>query len=775
MKSRWLGALLVALCLAATTVSAQTASVAGVVRDETGGALPGVTVELRGASGASFVAATDAQGAFRFVRLTAGHYHAAFTLINFATTRRELDVASGAARLDAVLHLSLSADVTVTGKRTFANLADVAYPAENLVGIAQSASQGAITARQLDARPIMRVGEVLETVPGVVISQHSGEGKANQYYLRGFNLDHGTDFATMVAGMPVNMPTHGHGQGHSDLNFVIPELVSGVQYSKGPYFADQGDFATAGSANVNYASAIDAPIARVAGGGEGFGRAMMAASPAVGSGHLLGALEVERNDGPWVHPDRFIKVNGVVRYSRGDAVNGLSVTGMGYRATWDSTDQVPQRAIDQGVITRFGALDATDGGDTYRYSGTLEWQRSKNNATTKVVAYGIGYDLNLFSNFTFFLDDPVHGDQFHQADHRFITGGKVSYRRLNTWNGRELQNTVGVQVRNDDITTVGLYHTQARRLVDTIRQDAVVETSGAGYAQNEIAWTPWLRTLAGVRLDGYRFRVDAGDPENGGSRTAAIVSPKGGVVLGPFKGTELYANAGQGFHSNDARGTTITRDPRTGEAVSPVTPLARAKGAEAGIRTVVIPHLQTSLTVWTLSLDSELVFTGDAGTTEPSRPSRRYGFELANYYAPRPWLILDGDISWSHARFTQFDPVGGDIPGSVATVISAGATVDSLHNVYGSLRLRYFGPRALVEDNTVRSKATGLMNAEAGYRIGKHMKIGVDLFNLLNAQDSDVDYYYASRLAGEPGGGVNDIHFHPTLPRTARLSLMVGF
>ena len=693
--------------LAGTTVAAQTASVSGVVRDETGGALPGVTVELSGVSGASAVAATDTQGVFRFVGVSAGHYHAAFTLINFATTRRELDVpSSGAARLDAVLHLSLSADVTVTGKRTFANLADVAYPAENLVGIAQSASQGAITARQLDARPIMRVGEVLETVPGVVISQHSGEGKANQYYLRGFNLDHGTDFATTVAGMPVNMPTNGHGQGYSDLNFLIPELVSGVQYSKGPYFADQGDFATAGSATINYASAIDAPIARVAGGGEGFGRAMVAASPAIGAGHVLAAFETEHNDGPWLHPDNYKKVNGVLRYSRGDAVNGLSVTGMGYRATWDSTDQVPQRAIDRGIINRFGSLDPSDGGDTYRYSGTLEWQRSKNNATTKVVAYGIGYDLNLFSNFTFFLDDPAHGDQFHQADHRFITGGKVSYRRLDKWNGREVQNTVGVQLRNDDITTVGLYHTQARLLIDTVRQDAVVETSGGGYAQNEIAWTPWLRTLAGVRLDGYRFRVDAGDPENGGSRTAGIVSPKGGAVIGPFKGTEFYVNAGIGFHSNDARGTTIRRDPGTGEAVDPVTPLVRARGAEAGIRTVAIPHLQTSLTVWTLSLDSELVFTGDAGTTEPSRPSRRYGFELANY---------------------------------------------------------------------VRSKPTGLMNAEAGYRIAKHMKIGVDLFNLLNAKDSDVDYYYASRLQGEPAGGVDDMHFHPTLPRTARLSLMVGF
>jgi len=228
------------------------------------------------------------------------------------------------------------------------------------VGIAQSSSQGTITARQLDARPIMRTGEVLETVPGMVISQNSGEGKANQYYLRGFNLDHGTDFAQTIAGMPVNMPTHGHGQGYSDVTFMIPELVSGVQYEKGPYFADQGDFATAGSANINYVSALDAPIVRAAGGDQGFARVLAAASPRIGNGQLIGAIEVEHNDGPWQRPDDYRKVNGVVRYSRGDAVNGYSITGVGYRATWNSTDQVPHRAIDSGLIGRFAGVENTD-------------------------------------------------------------------------------------------------------------------------------------------------------------------------------------------------------------------------------------------------------------------------------------------------------------------------------------------------------------------------------------------------------------------------------
>jgi outer membrane receptor protein involved in Fe transport len=750
-------------------------TIGGVVRDETGGALPGVVVEAHSGLAPTRATETDAAGAYH-LELAAGHYELTFTLINFGSVRRPITATNGTLPpINVVMHLALNADVTVTGKRTFTNLADAERPAEDLVGIAHSASQGAITARQLDARPIMRTGEVLETVPGVVISQHSGEGKANQYYLRGFNLDHGTDFATMVAGMPVNMPTHGHGHGYSDLNFMIPELVSGVQFSKGPYFAEQGDFATAGAANINYVTALDRPMARAAGGGEGFGRVLAAASPAVGRGRLLAAFELQHNDGPWVSPDDYRKINGVLRYSHGDTVNGLSITGMGYRGTWNATDQVPQRAIDSGLIDRFGALDRSDGGSTYRYSGTVEWQRTRGNAVTRATAYGIGYDLHLFSNFTFFLDDPDAGDQFEQADHRYITGGRVTYRRIGHWLDREAQNSVGVQLRHDNITNVALYHTAARQRLGTTRQDAVLQTSVAGFGQNETEWQPWLRTTAGVRVDGYRFDVDSIDPVNSGAEFAGLVSPKGGVVIGPFRGTELYVNGGLGFHSDDARGATITRDPATGEPADRVTPLARATGAEVGIRTVAIPHLQSSLAVWSLGLESELIFVGDAGTTEPGRPSHRYGFEWANYFTPRPWLIFDADVSWSHSHFTDDDPAGDRIPGSIETAMSAGVTVDAVRNVFASVRGRYFGPRPLLEDDSIRSKATALVNLEAGYKFSSRVRLGVDVFNLLDAADSDIDYFYKSRLLGEPAAGIDDIHLHPTLPRTARLALTVGF
>lgn len=760
---------------AASVVSAQSARIVGVVNDETGGALPGVDVRLRVADAEAGSATTDAAGRFHLDDVAAGTVQVTFSMLNFGSVRREFTVPPSG-RVDAVvvLHYVLSADVTVAGRRSFVNLADAPNPAENLVGIAQSASQGAITAEQLDTRPMSRAGEVLETVPGVIVSQHSGEGKANQLYLRGFNLDHGTDFATSVAGVPANMPTHAHGHGYTDLNFLIPELVTGVQYSKGPYFAEQGDFATAGAATINYATELDAPTVRVTGGGYGYRRVLGAGSVKRGAGTTLGALEVERNDGPWLLPNDFRKINAVARFSRGGNLNGLSLTGMVYDARWNSTDQIPERAVASGLIDRFGNLDATDGGSTSRYSASAEWGRATARALTRVSVFGIGYRLSLFSNFTYFLDDRDNGDQFRQADRRIVAGGRVTHRRVSTWRERAVQSVFGLQLRTDR-TSLELDHTASRVILETVREDRVRQSSVASFVENSVEWRPWLRSTLGLRADGYRFDVDAvSQPVNGGAANAGIISPKAGLVVGPFTGTEFYGNAGSGFHSNDARGATITVDPSTGDPVQRVTPLARAVGAEVGVRTVAIPHLQSSLSIWTLGLASELVFIGDAGTTEAGRSSRRSGVELANYFRPVPWLVMDADVSWSRARFTDSDPAGSFIPGSVETVVSGGVTVENRRRLSASARVRYFGARPLLEDNSVRSKPTRLVNAELGYRWSTKLRLAIDGLNLLNAAVSDIDYVYVSRLPGEPPGGVEDRHFHPALPRTFRLSLTVG-
>jgi len=751
------------------------ASISGTVRDQTGGALPGVTVELGTAGSELRSTDSDATGRYRFDNVAPGTYDLQFRLLNFGEQqKRNVAVAGGQAlTLDALLSLSLSADVVVTGKRTFVNLADADNPAENLVGIAQSASQGAITARQLDVRPVLRAGEVLETVPGVIITQHSGEGKANQYFLRGFNLDHGSDFAMSVAGVPVNMPTHAHSQGYSDINFLIPELVAGVQFSKGPYFAEQGDFATAGSSNITYATALDRPIANVEGGTYGFARIFAAASPQVGSGHLLAAFETSTNAGPWNVPDSYRKFNGVLRYSRGDAVNGLTLTAMGYHGKWNATEASPERAVEEGLIGRFGSIDPTDGGETSRYSVSGEWQHGGNNSVTKVSAYGIAYDLDLISNFTFYLDDPTHGDQQEQVDHRWVSGVRVSQRRVTRWNSRSVQNTYGVQIRNDNIPTVALYHTEARERLETKTNSAAVVTTAGGFLQNEVEWSHWLRTIAGIRVDGSHYNVEALDPVNSGTASAGLVSPKGGATFGPWKSTEFYVNAGTGFHSNSALGTTLTRDPE-GNPVEPVTPLVRASGAELGVRSVAVHHLQSTVSLWTLRLGSELVYNGDVGATEPGPASRRYGVEIANYYSPLRWLVFDADLSLSRARFVDADPAEAYVPEAVGTVVSAGASVDGYHRTFGSIRWRFFGPRALIEDNSVRSDPTSLFNLQGGYQLASRMRVVVDLFNLFNASVSDIDYYFTSRLPGEPLAGIDDIHFHPAVPRTLRVAVTFG-
>ena len=772
-----LAALLLFFTVTSALAQSGTGKVDGRVIDETGGALPGVTVELRGATGQPVVQTTDAVGHYQFDGVAPGTYQLNYTLINFGSvTHRDMKVTAGAtASNDETMHLSLNAEVVVVGKRTFANLADAENPAEDLVGIASSASQGAITAKQLDVRPFMRNGEVLETVPGVIITQHSGEGKANQYFLRGFNLDHGSDFAMTVAGTPVNMPTHAHSQGYSDINFLIPELVAGVQYSKGPYFADQGDFATAGAGNINYATVLDKPLLSLETGTYDFGRALFAASPKIGKGNLLLAGETSTNSGPWTIPDSYRKWNGVLRYSQGDNTNGLSLTAMGYHGKWNATEASPERAIDSGLIDRFGSIDPTDGGQTYRYSVGGEWQHSSGNTLNKIQAYGLGYGLNLISNFTFFLDDPVHGDQVEQVDRRFVTGLRAFQKRQSRWGGHSVQNTFGVQFRNDDIGQIALYHTEERvRLAAKNNASAVVSSLG-GYAENQIEWAPWLRSTVGLRVDGSRYDVtNQLDDRNSGVARAAIVSPKGAVTFGPWHSTELYVNAGTGFHSNSALGTTIRFDGH-GDPADPVTPLVRAKGAEIGVRTVAVPHLQSTVSLWTLRLGSELVYNGDIGATEPGPASKRYGVEFANYYSPKKWLIFDGDLSLSRARFVDFDPAGQFVPEAVNTVISAGASVDNFHKTFGSLRLRYFGPRTLIEDDSVRSKATTLLNFEGGYQFVKSLRTNLQIYNLFDSRVSDIDYYFASRLPGEPIGGVDDIHVHPAVPRTLRVSLVVGF
>lgn len=638
------------------------------------------------------------------------------------------------------------------------------------LGVADSANAGSVDQKQLAARTLYRPGEILEATPGLIVSQHSGEGKANQFYLRGFNLDHGTDLRTTVEDMPVNQRSHAHGQGWTDLNFVIPELAARLDYKKGPYSAQEGDFASAGSAAMTYSNRLTENVASASIGQNGYARTMIAAAPELGKGNLLYALELLHNDGPFVHPDDYQKVNGVLRYSQGYANNGFSVTAMAYRGKWNATDQVPLRAVDAGALDRFDAIDATDGGNAHRYSLSGVWRRTGSDSTSKVNAYMIRNQLDLYSNFTYFLDDPVNGDQFSQPDRRVTSGANGTH----TWHthpgGRVSDFTVGFQLQNDNIFN-GLYNTKARKRLSTTREDHVVETSLGVYVENHTRWTDWFRSTAGVRADGYRFKVRGDLAANAGTAHDSLLSPSLNLAFGPWKQTEFYVNAGSGFHSNDARGTLTTIDPKTGESVERVPGLVRSRGIELGVRTEVVPGLKTSLSLYRLDFDSELTFVGDAGTTEAGRPSRRNGIEISNYYKPLKWLTIDVDAAFARARSRDFAPEGDRIPGAVEGVGQVALTVDQFGAWSGALRLRYFGPRPLIEDNSVRSRPSMTINGRIAYRINKSMKIELEGFNLANRRDSAIDYLYASRLKNETAA-VTDIHFHPIESRSARLMLI---
>ncbi len=651
---------------------------------------------------------------------------------------------------------------------------EVTARADDLVGIATSGSEGVTGKEDLARRPLLRPGELVETVPGTIATQHSGGGKGNQYFLRGFNLDHGTDFHVTLDGMQVNLPTHAHGQGYADLNFVIPELVERARFRKGPYWAEVGDFSAAGSVDFDLVRALDRPIVDLVAGTDDYARALAAGSLPIGEGTVLGAVEFSHYDGPWERPDDFRRWNGVVRWTRGEADRGLTVTAMAYDGEWDATDQIPRRAVEQGLVGRFGSLDDDLGGESGRYSLSASWRTRNVGSTTTLSGYVLRYSLDLLSNFTYFLDDPAEGDEFLQRDRRTALGARFARGYVAGPGGRAVRWNWGLDARADFIDN-GLFDTAGGAIRDTVRADDVEQLLGAAFVDAEIEWNAWFRTRAGLRADVFRADVSSDLAENSGSRSDSLLSPKLSLVFGPWSRTEVYVNLGAGYHSNDARGATIRVDPRSGEPAEPVDPLVRATGADVGFRTSALDGLQTSVTFFVLELDSELLFVGDAGGTEASRPSRRTGVEIANHWRPAPWLTLELDAAWTRGRFTDDDSAGEFIPGALTSAVSAGAAFDSPRGFFGAIRWRYFGPRPLIEDGSVRSGSTSLASLRAGWRFARDVSLAVEVFNLFDRDDSDIEYFYASRLPGEPEEGVEDVHFHPMESRSVRLVTKWGW
>ncbi|MDE2412386.1 MAG: TonB-dependent receptor [Sphingomonadales bacterium] len=629
------------------------------------------------------------------------------------------------------------------------------------IGIATSGSEGVVGYADFENRPIGRVGELAENVPGLIATQHSGSGKANQYFLRGFNLDHGTDLAGYIDGAPINMRSHGHGQGYLDLNFLIPEMVERIDYTKGPYHAAEGDFSSAGTMRYTTRSRLDRPFAEVSGGSFGYWRGLLAGSTDLGTGTLLGALEGAISNGPWVLDEHQRKINALVKYSADRWSLGLS----GYSNSWVSTDQVPERAIASGLIPRNGFIDPNLGGRAGRIALTFNGKFGE----TAVSAYAIGSRLQLTSNFTYFLDNPVAGDEFRQVDRRGVFGGAIRHE----WKGDVLTWRIGADTRWDRIGKVGLYHTVAGTVTGTVREDRVDEYGGGLYGEAEASFSPGLRLVLGLRGDAIGYRVRSDLAANSGSGSAALLSPKVALAWKAREGLELYANYAEGYHSNDVRGATITVDPASGAPLDRVPVFARSRGAELGLR-VERGTINFSAVGFWLDLDSELVFVGDAGTTEPNAASRRQGAELALFWKPTPAITLDGAASWTHARFRGVTAGQDFIPGATPFVLGGGISARLGSAMTVTARVRHFASAPLIEDGSQHSQGTTLVNLGAYRDIGR-VRIGVDVLNLFDAKDPDISYWYASRLAGEPIDGIEDRHIHPVEPRQVRVTLRLGF
>ncbi|MBA4174194.1 MAG: TonB-dependent receptor [Hyphomicrobium sp.] len=663
-----------------------------------------------------------------------------------------------------------------------------------------SSSERFFTGGQVNAIPFYRPGEALEVVPGLAVTQHSGEGKANQYFLRGFDLDHGTDLALYLDGMPINMRTHGHGQGWADANFIMPELLASVDARKGPYNVEDGDFSNAGTIRMQYLKRVPQGVFTTSAGEFGFARQFGMKSWAFMDGDILGAAEATIYDGPWVVPNRARKVNAVLRWIRGAEADGVGITGMAYANRWNSTDQIPLRAVEQGLMSRWGTMNPTDGGDATRFSISGHWSQLSETNYSRIEGYAVHSTLDLFSDFTYFLSHPVLGDQFRQFDRRTILGSNGIHGIKFNVAETPFELRFGYQTRWDDIR-VGLQDTYIRRPYDTVRNDRVGEANFSLFSDIKTKWTPWLTTVVGTRWDYYWASVGGiqtylaspivgfvGDnpaqpvrlwtaPFNNGASTGQLLSPKASVIINPFDDkTDFYLNFGRGFHSTDARGTTQTfstteASDDLGYVFAQRRPLlSPSTGAEVGMKTRAIDNLESALTLFWIQLQSENVFAGDEGNTVFGPPSRRIGFEFTNHYRPFSWLGFEGDLTMTDARFLGFDkdqadlylqllqpdalPWGtflGNKPGNFlinAAPIIATAVLELGEPTgwFGALKYRYIGPRALTQDGFFKSPAIGTVNARIGYRWKEGWKFQLDVFNMLNSRSMSIAYGYGSLI-----------------------------
>jgi outer membrane receptor protein involved in Fe transport len=623
---------------------------------------------------------------------------------------------------------------------------------EAMIGKADAASEGAVGGADLSVRPLLRVAELLEAVPGLIAVQHSGSGKANQYFLRGFNLDHGTDFTTLIDDVPMNMRTHGHGQGYLDVNGLIPEVIDRIDYRKGTYRADIGDFSMAGSSFMTTIRDVT-PFIALEDGDYGWQRAAAGTSVDVGEGKLMGIAQWKTYDGPWELPEDLQHQSMWAKYARPLGSSTLELSLSGYHAEWRPTEQIPERAIGTSVCEdAFCSLDLTATGETLRWIGAARllgdgWRAS---------LWAQYYDWNMLSNATYDF-------QINQFDRRWIGGGRFQ-RDLQLSDTLAL--SAGVETRYDDIGNVGLQHTEAGHVLEDISRVAVTEGSVGAYS--EAQWEPLdrLRVTAGLRADYFDFDVRARMPGlDEGSASDSVVSPKIAAAYRINPNVELYANWGRGFHSNDARGVVNT--------VTPVQGLSKGEGEEVGAR-FEFGAFNVTTTYWWLSLDSELKFVGDSNSVEPGSATDRRGYEVVAFWRPLSWVAIDAVWTGSHARYVD-SPDSSYVAGAVENAGELGVSL--VQNVWeASLRVRYLGKYPLLEDNSIRADAETGVNLRAAWKPGR-FTVYAELLNILDEDGKDIVYFYGANVAGldPPGEQVEGRVSRAEEPRTLRVGVKYTF
>ena len=632
--------------------------------------------------------------------------------------------------------------------------------------------------KDLELRPSNTPSDVLRVTPGLIIGQHHGGGKADQILFRGFDSDHGTDFAVFIDGIPVNMVSHGHGQGYADLHWLIPESIERVEIYKGPYFVHLGDFATSGAMNIITKRNDKDSTITLSGGSYNTQRYVGVFSPPEGMflrPYIAG--EIYHNDGPFKNPNDYIRYNLLAKFGLlQTADSNLSFLGTFFKTSWNASGEIPARAVRSGAVGRFGSFDPREGGKSERQNLSLIYNYTDGNQSFNAQTWASWYKLQLWSNFTLFLHDPVNGDGIEQNDKRFLIGNNINYRRNYSLFGLPTETFVGLQSRFDHIR-VGLFSQTNRRrttksgnLSPTLSNNDIEQTNLAAFVQQEIKPTDWLRTQIGVRMDNFIFDVkQKGDPNTianpiSGDGSATIVNPKLNFILTPFqdnstaKTTNLFLNFGGGFHSNDARVFVQDKDKD----------IPRFWGGELGARSRLFDRLDVTLSYWRSYLESELVFVGDEGTFEPGGASRRHGIESEFRYDILPWLSYDLDLSYTWARFIN----GDRVPLAPRFLAFTGITARHESGIQARLQMRHIGRRYSIEDGSILTPTSTLFDLFLKY-VWKRYEFFVQCQNLANKKWRAAEHVFESRLSGEPAAGVLDSHFTPGDPFTVKAGVTV--